>query len=427
MRPLRALTLLAVTGLMSKSKLLASKNSKRTSQSEFAEGAVVNKKQEEKKHVAEYFVNNYDDLINEADFQTAGEKVVASNMLGSPEFYKRNLNALMKSKPEKALSLYRDMTLFYDEAKKDKNESLLKIFSSVITSLVFVEFFNLMSKEMPGQSELECHFKSGYIYGLEFIMTVLEDDFLASKGHENLFNQIVAGLTTTLDLHDVITQIGTYFLKDAVIIEHTNSRKVLMRVFNLFFKLEFGNQYVAFPSLMSQFVRFSGTGGINGPENLRSFLENIEADTRIKIINYVLVSRHIYKLTEKKDEKVNFTRIEDLSSLFNLFPKNRTNTNKEMLELFFILIHQLVLAIIPPTFIQTRVNPQSMKSEDDNSMEVETKGNTEILQQLEVLTKMLNTWRSNSQALFVEYRVHIFSILKHLEAVKKELENIKKT
>jgi len=335
----------------------------------------------------------------------------------------------MKSKPEKALSLYRDMMFFYDEAIKDKNESLLKIFSSVITSLVFVEFFNLVSKEMPGQNELECHFKSGYIYGLEFIMTVLEDDFLPSKGHENLFNQIVAGLTTTLDLHDVITQIGTYFLKDAVNIEHIKSRKVLTRVFNLFFKLEFGNQYVAFPSLISQFVRFSGTGGINGPQNLRSFLENIEADTRIKIINYVLVSRHIYKLTEKRDEKVNFTKIEDLASLFSLFPKNRTNTNKEMLELFFVLIHQLVLAIIPNAsiFLQTRVNPKSMKSEDDISMEVETKGNSEILQQLEVLTKILNTWRSNSKALFVEYRVDILSIVKHLEAVKKELENIKNT
>jgi hypothetical protein len=252
-------------------------------------------------------------------------------------------------------------------------------------------------------------------------MTVLEDDFVASKLNNNdpcLFNQI-AGMMS-IDLHDVVTEIGEFFLKDATSIELLKSRKVLMKVFNLFFQMEFSKQYVAFPSLFSQFVRGTVAGGPNGPENINYFLEGIEAEAKINIINYVFVSRQIYKLSEKKDDKFNFTKLEDLNHLFSLLPKNKTSANRGALELFFILFYHIVLAIVSTARSSYLQNEKPQELVDDISMEVDHEVN--IVHQLDTIYNVLNSWHMETEAIFGEHRVYILSTIKYLEAVKKELQ-----
>jgi len=403
-----------------KSKTLSSKTSANQTKNENGNLDSGNKKQTTKKHVTSYFVNNYEEFINDGDFNTANEKVVASNTLGSEDFYRRSLNALLGSKPEKASALYRDMMVYYTETKEQENLKLF--FSDVIAHTVFVEFLNLVTKKKNSLNESlnQDLFNFGYIHGLEFIMTVLEDDFVvASKSKtESLFNHIVE--TGTIDLHDIVTEIGEYFLKDAIGIEIVRSRKVLMKVFNLFFRMDFPNQYVAFPSLFSQFVKNTASGGMSGPQSLNSFLEGIGSDAKIKIINYVFVSRQIYKLTEKKDEKFNFTKLEDLVHLFNLLPKAKTNTNKDALEIFFILFYHIVLAIVSNARLTYLQVEKSKELVDDISMEVDHE--VKIVQQLETLYNLFDTWDKDTETLFEEHRVYILSAKRHLGAVKKELQ-----
>jgi len=380
----------------------------------------ANKKQTSKKNVTQYFVNNYEEFVNDCDFNSANEKVVASNMLGSAEFYKRSLNALLESQPEKASALYRDMMIYYNENKEQGG--LKNLFSSVIPENLFVQYFNLVTKKKAHNEPVNLSlFNFGYIHGLEFIMTVLEDDFVASKKLNTepcLFNQIA--VTMTIDLHDVVTEIGEYFLKDASSIEILKTRKVLMKVFNLFFQMELSNQYVAFPSLFSQFVGGTTTGGPKGPQNLNSFLEGIQADAKIKIINYVFVSRQIYKLTEKKDDKFNFNKLEDLNQLFKLLPKNKTNTNKGTLELFFISFYHIVLAIVSNARSFYLQNEKPKELVDNISMEVEQE--VKIVQQLDTLYNILNKWNSETEEIFEDHRVYILSTIKYFEAVKRELQ-----
>jgi hypothetical protein len=379
-----------------------------------------NKKQTTKKNVTQYFVNNYEEFINDGDFNSANEKVVASNMLGSSEFYKRSLNALLESKPEKASALFRDMMNYYNENKEQGG--LRNLFSTVVTPNVFVEYFKLVTKKRAHhESANQNLFNFGFIHGLEFIMTVLEDDFVASKKIINsepcLFNQIAGAMTT--DLHDVVTVIGEFFLQDAISLELLKSRKVLMKVFNLFFQMEYSKQFVAFPSLFSQFVRGTVSGGLRGPENLNSFLEGIEADAKIKIINYVLVSRCIYKLSEKKDDKFNFSKLEDLNLLFNLLPKNKS-TNKGLLELFFISVYHIVLAIVSNARSSYLQNEKPRELVDDISMEVENE--VKIVQQLDTIFNILNTWHKETEAIFEDNNVYVLSTLKYIESVKRELQ-----
>lgn len=62
---------------------------------------------------------------------------MTSNMLGSSEFFKRSLDALKDSKPDKASALYRDMVTFYEETKENSPHLLKKMFNGY----VLVQYF----------------------------------------------------------------------------------------------------------------------------------------------------------------------------------------------------------------------------------------------------------------------------------------------
>lgn len=54
---------------------------------------------------------------------------MASNLLASSEFFKRNLDALKESKPEKARALHRDMIISYHELKEhNSSDQIHKVF-----------------------------------------------------------------------------------------------------------------------------------------------------------------------------------------------------------------------------------------------------------------------------------------------------------
>lgn len=168
-------------------------------------------------------------------------------------------------------------------------------------------------------------------------------------------------------------------------------------------------------------------------------------------------SRQIYKLSDKKDDKLSFTKLDDLPHFFSLLPKTKTcvliigpnktkkiaklktnyfrNSNKEALELFFILFYHIVCAIISVTR-SNFLHPEKreISNNDDIKMEVdnEAKAKSEnvdnneermrIIQQLDMAFEKLNSWNTHSKSMFGDQSVYIISTLKYLGAVKKEFQ-----
>jgi len=232
-------------------------------------------------------------------------------------------------------------------------------------------------------------FYFGHVLAFEFIMNVLIDDlkFHEDSKNQSLFYQLIS--SPLFIVHDVVTQIGNFLKRPITTLEEIRAQKVLMSLFNLIAQ----NPYTQ-DNVLPPIPGFLAELTIPTTDNLKHFLQAIDPQPRIKVINYIINSRVIIKLDK---QQVNFLTIESISELIDLFPKRPSKTNR--CEMLFVLSLQLVDALLETSKVLFKTLPEDEFVESDMDMQVE--GDTKILtkavmvQQLNSAVQAVQKWDSD--------------------------------